>query len=74
MGCISPLLAVRNIKKSIEFYTNSLGFKMGMAFPDATNPEYIDLSKDGMVIMKNLASAYISICRLMAILMTITKN
>jgi uncharacterized glyoxalase superfamily protein PhnB len=51
MGNISPLLAVRDMKKTIEFYTNSLGFKAGMAFPDATNPEYIDLSKDGMVLM-----------------------
>jgi uncharacterized glyoxalase superfamily protein PhnB len=51
MGCISPMLAVRNMKQSIEFYKNSLGFKMGMAFPDADNPEYTDLSKDGMVLM-----------------------
>jgi uncharacterized glyoxalase superfamily protein PhnB len=51
MGYISPTLAVRNMKQTIEFYKNSLGFKMGMAFPDAENPEYVDLSKDGMVIM-----------------------
>ena len=51
MGCISPMLAVRNMKQSIEFYKNSLGFKMGMAFPDADNPEYVDLSRDGMVLM-----------------------
>jgi uncharacterized glyoxalase superfamily protein PhnB len=51
MGDISPLLAARNVKKTIEFYTNSLGFKMGMVFPDANNPEYVDLSKDGMVLM-----------------------
>ena len=51
MGVLSPLLAVRNMKETIEFYTNSLGFKMGMAFPDANNPEYVDLSKDGMVLM-----------------------
>ena len=51
MGVISPLLAVRDMKETIEFYTNSLGFKASMAFPDATNPEYIDLSKDGMVLM-----------------------
>ena len=51
MGCISPMLAVRNMKQTIEFYKNSLGFKMGMAFPDADNPEYADLSKDGMVLM-----------------------
>jgi len=51
MGVISPTLAVRNMKESIDFYVNSLGFKMGMAFPDADNPEYVDLSRDEMVLM-----------------------
>lgn len=51
MGYLSPLLAVRNMKETIEFYINTLGFKMGMAFPDVDNPEYADLSKDGMVLM-----------------------
>jgi len=51
MGYISPTLAARNMKQTIEFYKNSLGFKMGMVFPDADNPEYADLSKDGMVLM-----------------------
>jgi len=51
MGYISPTLAVRNMKQTIQFYRDSLGFKMGMAFPDADNPEYADLPKDGMVIM-----------------------
>ena len=51
MGYISPTLAVRDMKKAIEFYKNSLGFKMGMTFPDANNPEYADLSKDGMIMM-----------------------
>ncbi len=51
MGNISPTLAVRNMKQTIQFYRDSLGFKMGMVFPDADNPEYADLSKDGMVIM-----------------------
>ena len=51
MGHISPTLAVRNMKQAIQFYRDSLGFKMGMVFPDADNPEYADLSKDGMVIM-----------------------
>ena len=51
MGYISPTLAVRNMKDTIEFYQNSLGFKVGMCFPDANNPEYADLSKDGMILM-----------------------
>jgi uncharacterized glyoxalase superfamily protein PhnB len=51
MGYISPTLAVRNMKQTIQFYRDSLRFKLGMAFPDADNPEYTDLSKDGMVLM-----------------------
>jgi uncharacterized glyoxalase superfamily protein PhnB len=51
VGYISPTLAVRDMKQTIQFYRDSLGFKMGMAFPDADNPEYADLSKDGMVMM-----------------------
>jgi uncharacterized glyoxalase superfamily protein PhnB len=51
MGYISPALAVRNMKQTIQFYRDSLGFQMGMTFPDADNPEYADLSMDGMVIM-----------------------
>jgi uncharacterized glyoxalase superfamily protein PhnB len=58
MGDISPLLAVRNMKETIDFYTGSLGFKLGMCFPDATNPEYADLSKDGMALMVLPAEAH----------------
>jgi len=51
MGHISPMLAVRNMKQTIQFYRDSLGFKIGMTFPDSNNPEYADLSRDGMVLM-----------------------
>jgi len=51
MGYISPALAVRNMIQTIQFYRESLGFKMGMTFPNADNPEYADLSRDGMVVM-----------------------
>jgi uncharacterized glyoxalase superfamily protein PhnB len=51
MGYISPTLAVRDMKKTIEYYTNSLGFKLGMTFPTPESPEYADMSKDGMVLM-----------------------
>ena len=51
MSNLSPTLAVRDMKETIEFYKDTLGFKMGMAFPDPNNPEYADLSKDGMVLM-----------------------
>ena len=51
MGYLSPTLAVRDIKKTIDFYTNSLGFELGMTFPSPENPEYADLTKDDMIIM-----------------------
>lgn len=51
MGYISPTLAVKDMKETIDYYTKSLGFKLGMCFPDASNPEYADLSKDGMTLM-----------------------
>jgi uncharacterized glyoxalase superfamily protein PhnB len=51
MGYISPTLAIRDMKQTIQFHRDSLGFKIGMAFPNADNPEYADLSKDGMVLM-----------------------
>ncbi|MEA1906489.1 MAG: zinc ribbon domain-containing protein [Euryarchaeota archaeon] len=55
MGVISPLLSVRNMLDTIEFYRNSLGFEMDMAFPDADNPQYASLTKDEMSLMFDLA-------------------
>ena len=61
MGYISPTLAVRDMKATLEFYTSALGFKVGMTFPTLDDPEYADISKDGMVLMftptKNLGIA-----------------
>ena len=61
MGYISPTLAVRDMKATLDFYTGALGFTAGMTFPTLDNPEYADISKDGMVLMfvpsKNLGIA-----------------
>ena len=51
MGIISPLLAARDMKETIEYYQKSLGFKVGMAYPNINNAEYVDLTKDGVVLM-----------------------
>jgi uncharacterized glyoxalase superfamily protein PhnB len=51
MGYLSPTMAVRDMNRTIEFYRDQLGFKLGMSFPDVGSPEYADLSKDGMVLM-----------------------
>ena len=58
MGILSPLLATRDMKKTLEFYERVLSFKVGSVIPDAANPEeYADFSKDGMIIMFVPASA-----------------
>jgi uncharacterized glyoxalase superfamily protein PhnB len=51
MGYISPTLAVRDMKATLDFYTSALGFTVGMTFPTLNDPEYADISKDGMVLM-----------------------
>lgn len=51
MGTVSPMLCVRDMKKSIEFYRDVLGFTLGMVFPDVEHAEYADLQKDGMSVM-----------------------
>ncbi|MDD4859460.1 MAG: VOC family protein [Dehalococcoidales bacterium] len=51
MGTLSPMLSVKNMKETVQFYEKSLGFKMRMAYPDAENAQYVDLVKDGMVLM-----------------------
>jgi uncharacterized glyoxalase superfamily protein PhnB len=51
MGAVSPMLCVRDMKESIEFYQRVLGFTLGMVFPDIEHAEYADLQKDGMSVM-----------------------
>jgi uncharacterized glyoxalase superfamily protein PhnB len=55
MGYLSPLLAARDMKKTLDFYIQSLGFELKMAFPNPDNPQYADIIKDGMVLMFILA-------------------
>ena len=40
---IEPLIYVSDLRKSIEFYTKALGFKLGKLYPDDKNPTYAPL-------------------------------
>jgi uncharacterized glyoxalase superfamily protein PhnB len=51
MGTVSPMLCVRDMRESIEFYRDVLGFTLGMVFPDGEHAEYADLQMDGMSVM-----------------------
>lgn len=37
---LEPLLYVSNLQRSINFYTEILGFKLGPLHPDGNNPTY----------------------------------
>ncbi len=47
--CAIPVLPVRNLKESISFYTNTLGFKLDWG--DAEGSAIGSVSKDGCSIM-----------------------
>ena len=48
---IRPMLAVTDLRRTIEFYSTKLGFTCGETFGDP--PAWCDLSRDGWGIMFN---------------------
>jgi uncharacterized glyoxalase superfamily protein PhnB len=50
MGTLSPMLAVEDMIETIKFY-EALGFKKRMSYPEGNDPQYVDVVKDGMVLM-----------------------
>jgi len=51
MNKLSPVLMVDDVKKSIEFYKNVLGFAVTMVFPDESNPGFAGLANGQVEIM-----------------------
>lgn len=51
MAGISPMLGVRDMKRTIDFYENILGFAAGKVLPDRENAKYVDFSRYGAVLM-----------------------
>lgn len=52
---VRPMLAVTDLRRTIEFYCSKLGFKCGETFGDP--PVWCDLSRDGWGIMFNAPPA-----------------
>lgn len=48
---LEPLIYVPDLKKSIDFYTKILGFKLGKLYPDKNNPTYAPIIIDGNRLM-----------------------
>ena len=52
------MLETDDLKRTIEFYTKTLGFECDAAYPDADNPAWASLTKDGVVIMFSARNAH----------------
>jgi uncharacterized glyoxalase superfamily protein PhnB len=55
---LTPMLESNDLKKTIEFYTKLLGFTCGSVSPDAENPGWCCLQKDGAIIMFSSRNAH----------------
>ena len=51
MAGISPMLGVKDMKRTINFYQNVLGFSAGKVLPEIENAKYIEFTKFGAVFM-----------------------
>ncbi|KAF0245568.1 MAG: hypothetical protein FD167_3532 [bacterium] len=53
-----PLLETDNLKETIEFYTEKLGFVCESVYPDNGTPCWTNLRKDAVTIMFSLKSPH----------------
>lgn len=51
MAGISTMLGVKDMRKTIDFYENMLGFAAGRVIPDRENAKYVDFSRFGATFM-----------------------
>ena len=60
MGTLSPTLSVRNMKETIEFYKNAIGFQMGLSLPDRKEPSVKDASLEwGRLSLREVGYGYV---------------
>lgn len=50
-----PLLYISDLEKSVKFYTETLGFKLGMLYPDEKNATYASVFIEDSKLMLVLA-------------------
>lgn len=58
---LTPMLETADLRQTIEFYKEALGFKCEGMFPDTENPGWACLQKDDVVIMFTSRNAHSSI-------------
>ena len=52
------MLETENLKQTIDFYTQKLGFVCQNCFPDFENPVWASLEKDGIELMFSIRNAH----------------
>jgi uncharacterized glyoxalase superfamily protein PhnB len=55
---MTPMLETENLKQTIDFYTQLLGFTCQHCFPDEENPQWTSLMKDGVELMFTTRNAH----------------
>ncbi len=51
LGFIAPFFIVRDVRSSLEFYTQALGFEVMYLGPDDDDPYFAMLKRDGVHLM-----------------------
>ena len=58
---LTPMLETEDIKQTVDFYTEMLGFECESLYPDADNPIWTCLRKDDVEIMFSVRNAHSTI-------------
>lgn len=53
-----PMLETENLKQTIDFYNQLLGFACKSCFPDFENPEWASLERNGIELMFSVRNAH----------------
>jgi len=60
---LTPMLETDDLRQTIKFYTELLGFTCESLYPDAENPIWTSLRRDEVVIMFTTRNAHSTITR-----------
>lgn len=55
---VTPMLEATNLRQTVEFYSELLGFEIIGSFPDAENPGWVCMKKDDVVLMFTARNAH----------------
>lgn len=63
LNSMTPMLETEDLKRTIEFYRDVLGFECRATFPEDAEPVWASLNKDGVTVMFSIRNAHSTIER-----------